>query len=92
MRRIRGQGKPYRRQNIPKRVGIKERLEVVNERARFADWEGDTSVGVNQNGYPLTFAKRMLLICISVPSSGIVMNGTRRLTFGVWDAGTRMRR
>jgi len=57
-RRKRGQGKSRRGPTIPNRVGIEERPEVVEERSRFGDWEGDTVVGSHQQGNLITLAER----------------------------------
>jgi IS30 family transposase len=38
-------GKAERRGGIPGRVGIEHRPQVVQERSRIGDWEGDTVVG-----------------------------------------------
>jgi len=57
-RRKRGQGKTRRGPSIPDRVGIEERPEIVNERARFGDWEGDTVVGANQQAFLVTLVER----------------------------------
>ena len=67
-RRKRGQGKSHRGPTIPNRVGIEHRPQVVEERHRYGDWEGDTIVGANQQGYLLTLVERRsrLLICRKV--------------------------
>lgn len=57
-RRKRGQGKTRRGPSIPERVGIEERPQVVNERSRFGDWEGDTVVGANQQAFLVTLVER----------------------------------
>ena len=51
-------GKPSRRGQIPGRVSIDERPEVVTERRRLGDWEGDTVVGRGRNGYVATCVDR----------------------------------
>ena len=57
-RRARGQGKSRRGPSIPERVGIEQRPDIVNERARFGDWEGDTVVGANQQAFLVTLVER----------------------------------
>jgi len=57
-RRKRGQGKTRRGPTIPNRVGIEQRPEVVNERARYGDWEGDTVFGAKQQGFLVTLVER----------------------------------
>jgi IS30 family transposase len=51
-------GKPSRRGQIPNRVGIEHRPEVVDARERLGDWEGDTVVGKGRSGYVLTNVDR----------------------------------
>jgi transposase, IS30 family len=57
-RRKRGQGKTRRGPSIPNRVGIEHRPEVVQERSRHGDWEGDLVVGANQDGFLVTLVER----------------------------------
>ncbi len=57
-RRKRGQGKSRRGPTIPNRVGIEERPQVVEERGRYGDWEGDTVVGAHQQGFLVTLVER----------------------------------
>jgi IS30 family transposase len=57
-RRKRGQGKSRRGPTIPNRVGIEHRPVVVEERSRYGDWEGDTVVGAQQQGYLVTLVER----------------------------------
>lgn len=61
-RRKRGQGKTRRGPSIPGRVGIQQRPEVVQQRSRFGDWEGDTVVGANQQGFLTTLVERRSLL------------------------------
>ncbi len=63
-RRKRGQGKTRRGPSIPNRVGIEERPQEVNDRARFGDWEGDLIVGAAQSGYFLTLVERKSLLTL----------------------------
>ena len=51
-------GKPSKRGQIPKRVPIDRRPEVVGQRSRLGDWEGDTVVGKGRSGYVLTNVDR----------------------------------
>lgn len=51
-------GKPSRRGQIPNRVSIDERPEVVADRDRLGDWEGDTVVGKGSSGYVATCVDR----------------------------------
>lgn len=43
---------------IANRVSIEERPKIVNDRARFGDWEMDTIIGANQKGAILTLTER----------------------------------
>ena len=47
-----------RRGIIPGRVSIEQRPEVVEERARLGDWEGDTIIGKRHKGALLTLVDR----------------------------------
>lgn len=51
-------GKPSQRGQIPNRVGIEHRPEVVALRERLGDWEADTVVGKGRSGYVLTNVDR----------------------------------
>jgi len=51
-------GKPSRRGQIPNRVSIDERPDIVDGRGRLGDWEGDTIVGKGRSGYVLTNVDR----------------------------------
>lgn len=61
-RRKRGQGKTRRGPSIPNRVGIEERPDVVEDRSRYGDWEGDLIVGANQQGFLVTLVERKSLL------------------------------
>jgi IS30 family transposase len=50
--------KTDRRGQIPERVAIAERPDVVNRRRRFGDWEGDTVVGRRHQGGLITLVER----------------------------------
>ena len=51
-------GKPSKRGQIPDRVSIEQRPQVVEERTRLGDWEGDTMVGKGRRGYVVTNVDR----------------------------------
>ena len=51
-------GKPSKRGQIPDRVSIDERPDIVAERRRLGDWEGDTMVGKGRSGYVATCVDR----------------------------------
>ena len=47
-----------RRGTIKNRIGINERLEIVDQKSRIVDWEGDTAIGKNHQGALVTLAER----------------------------------
>ncbi len=51
-------GKPSKRGQIPNRVSIEQRPQVVEARDRLGGWEGDTVVGKARSGYVLTNVER----------------------------------
>lgn len=51
-------GSKETRGQIKDRVSIDERPEIVDQKIRFGDWEGDTIVGSNHKGYALTLVER----------------------------------
>jgi len=51
-------GKPSKRGQIPNRVSIDDRPDVVDERTRIGDWEGDTLTGKGRSGYVVTCVDR----------------------------------
>jgi len=51
-------GKPSKRGQIAGRISIDERPEIVAERDRIGDWEGDTVVGKGRSGYVMTNVDR----------------------------------
>ncbi len=57
-RRKRGQGKSRRGPAIPNRVGIEARPNVVDERSRYGDWEGDLVLGAKQDAAIVTLVDR----------------------------------
>lgn len=56
-RKKRGGGRDKRGQ-IPNRVSIEKRPEIINERGRIGDLEGDTIIGANHKGKLLTLVDR----------------------------------
>ena len=48
-----------KRGGIPGRVSIHERPEVIKERSRLGDWEGDTIIGAKQQGVIASFVDRV---------------------------------
>jgi transposase, IS30 family len=42
---------------IKNRVSIDERPEIVDQKSRMGDWEGDTVIGKNHRGGLVTLAK-----------------------------------
>ena len=63
---LRGQ-KPYRKRYasgqerrgmLKNRVSIEERPEIVDQKSRIGDWEGDTVIGKNHKGGLVTLAER----------------------------------
>lgn len=47
-----------RRGRIPRQVSIEGRPQVVNQRRRYGDWEGDTVVGAQRSGAIVTLVER----------------------------------
>jgi transposase, IS30 family len=64
-RRKQGQGKTRRGPSMPNRVGIEHRPKEVEERSRVGDWEGDTLVGANQQGFVATLSERTILMTLA---------------------------
>ena len=61
-RRMKGMGKNARNPiALQNRVSIEKRPEVVQQRARYGDWEGDTVIGGNQRGVIATLVERKSL-------------------------------
>ncbi len=52
------QGGKDRRGQIPNRVSIEERPEIVELRERIGDWEADTIIGAGQKGAIVTLVER----------------------------------
>ena len=60
-------GKNDFRGRIPDRVDISERPDIVDARARFGDWEGDTVVGAGHRGGLVTLAERRSRLLLAAP-------------------------
>jgi IS30 family transposase len=75
---LRVASKPYRKRyghydrrgRIKNRVDIDERPEIVNERGRIGDWEGDTVMGKGHKSALLTMVERKTLYTIIVRLTG----------------------
>ena len=69
-------GKHDRRGKIPNRKSIEERPEIVQQRARFGDWEVDLVLGKDQQGVIVTLTERKsrftLLHSVSSKQSDLV--------------------
>ena len=63
-------GKYDRRGQIRNRVSIDERPELVKDKVRIGDWEGDTVIGKGHKGALLTLVERKTLYTIIVPLEG----------------------
>ncbi len=65
-KRLRHSGKKYRkrgskrtfRELIPNRIGIEHRPKIVEDKARFGDFELDTIIRAGRNGFRLTIVDR----------------------------------
>jgi IS30 family transposase len=55
-------GSRDKRGQIPNRVSIEKRPELVNQRGRIGDWEGDTIIGKNHRGKLVTLVDRVSLL------------------------------
>lgn len=63
---LRRKGKKYNKRasgrasrgQIPNRIDIKERPEIVENKSRIGDWEGDTIIGSNREGAILSYVER----------------------------------
>ena len=74
-----------RRGTIKNRVSIDERPEIVAEKTRMGDWEGDTVIGKNQKGGLVTLAERKSRYVLaghirSKHAAGVTAVTTRLLT------------
>ena len=63
-------GGQERRGMIKNRVSIDERPEIVDQKTRLGDWEGDTVIGKNHRGVLVTLAERKsrYILAAQVPS------------------------
>jgi IS30 family transposase len=51
-------GSNDRRGKIPNRIGIAERPDIVNQKVRIGDWEGDTIIGKGHKGAIVSLVER----------------------------------
>jgi len=51
-------GSNDRRGKIPNRIGIDERPDIVNQKTRIGDWEGDTIIGKGHKGAIVSLVER----------------------------------
>jgi IS30 family transposase len=58
-----------KRGQIPDRVSMKERPEIVDKRERIGDWEGDTIVGKDHKSAVVTMVERVSAMTLIVPLS-----------------------
>lgn len=65
-RRKRYGGGRERRGCIAKRVCIEQRLSIVGKKSRIGDWEGDTVVGKDHQGFLVTMVERKLRYTLAV--------------------------
>jgi len=76
----RGSAKTAGRGLIPNRVDIDERPEVVEEKSRIGDWEGDTIVGAQHQGAIVSYVDRrskfVVLKQVDRKTSNLVTQGT----------------
>ncbi len=63
-------GKNDRRGQIKNRISIEQRPEIVEQKARIGDWEGDTVIGKGHKGALLTLVERKTLYTLIVPLQG----------------------
>jgi IS30 family transposase len=73
-----------RRGTIKNRVGIDERPEIVDQKTRLGDWEGDTVIGKNHRGALVTLAERKSRYVLAAPvpskhAGGVTVAVTRLL-------------
>jgi IS30 family transposase len=78
---LRHKQKPYRKRygssastnsakGIPDRVDIDERPEIINNRERVGDWEGDTVIGAMHKGAIVTIDERVSKLRLALPIIG----------------------
>lgn len=58
-----------KRGQMPDRVSIKQRPEIVEKRERIGDWEGDTIVGKDHKSAVATMVERVSVMTLIVPLS-----------------------
>lgn len=51
-------GKPDKRGKIPNRISIEHRPQIIDNKERIGDWEGDTIIGKNHKGAIVTLTER----------------------------------
>jgi IS30 family transposase len=84
---LRHKQKPYRKRygststnsakGIPDRVDIDERPEIINNRQRVGDWEGDTVIGAKHKGAIVTLDERVSKLRLALPMIGKFANDTK---------------
>ena len=67
-----------RRGQIPDRVSIEERPEVVEQRQRIGDWEGDTIIGKNHQGALISAVERKSLYTVLTGTARKTASNVRR--------------
>jgi len=70
-------GEPETRGHIRNRVSIEERPQLVAQKARFGDWEGDLIMGANHKGAILTLVERKSKYLCAARMSGKNADETR---------------
>ena len=60
-------GSAHTRNGIVNRVDIDKRPDVVNQRERIGDWEGDTIIGKNHKGAIVTLDERRSKLRLAAP-------------------------
>jgi len=68
----------YKSYGIPNRVFIDQRPDVVNNKERFGDWEGDTIVGAYNKGAILTLVERKSMFAVAVKTNGKKADSIRK--------------
>lgn len=71
---------------IPNRHFIDERPEIVEEKTRIGDWEGDTVEGAKKKGYVGTFVDRTTKYLIAFPLKNKTAPELRRNAFKAFSA------
>lgn len=81
---LRHSNKTYRRRSstqgryigIPNRTDIDERPEIINNRERVGDWEGDLIIGANHKGAIVTLDERKSKLRLAFPINNKLANLT----------------